>query len=171
MGVSWKESSVSEERFRFIEEWRTEEWSVAELCRRYGVSRKTGYKWMGRYEEGGIEALQDRSRAPQHHPNQVLEEVEDAIVEARGAHPHWGPIKLRAWLDRTAPEIQWPAASTIGDILRCEGLTVPRKRRPRAAPNSEPLKHAHGPNVVWCADFKGWFCCQDGRRCDPLTIT
>jgi transposase InsO family protein len=105
------------------------------------------------------------------HPRQVLEEVEDAIVEARGTHPHWGPGKLRAWLDRTAPEIHWPAPSTMGEILQRHGLAVPHKKRPKAPPNSQPLQHAQGPNLVWCADFKGWFRCQDGSRCDPLTIT
>ena len=74
-------------------------------------------------------------------------------------------------LDRQAPEIEWPAASTIGEILRRHGLTVPRKKRSRATPSSQPLAHASGPNTVWCADFKGWFRCQAGARCDPLTIT
>lgn len=144
---------------------------MAEVCRRFEVSRKTGYKWLARYESGGMDALKDGSHAPLHNPRQVLEEVEDAIVEARGKHPHWGPVKLRAWLDRTAPEIQWPAPSTIGEILHRHGLAVPRKKRPKATPNSEPLKDAVGPNLVWCADFKGWFRCRDGSRCDPLTIT
>jgi putative transposase len=160
-----------EERWQFIQECKSHEWSMAEVCRRFDVSRKTGYKWLARYDFGGMEALQDGSHAPHHNPRQVLEEVEDAIVEARAKHPHWGPVKLRAWLDRTAPEIQWPAPSTIGEILQRHGLAVPRKKRPKAAPNSQPLKHAAGPNLVWCADFKGWFRCQDGSRCDPLTIT
>ena len=159
------------ERLQFIEECKSQEWSMAEVCRRFEISRKTGYKWLGRYESGGINALQDGSHAPHHNPRQVLDEVEDAVVEARGKHPHWGPVKLRAWLDRTAPEIEWPAPSTIGEILHRHGLAVARKKRPRATPNSEPLKHAQGPNLVWCADFKGWFRCQDGSRCDPLTIT
>ena len=160
-----------EERFRFIQEYQSEEWCMAEVCRRFGVSRFTGYKWLDRYQRGGVQALEDRARAPNHHPNQVLDEVEEAIVAARGQHPHWGAVKLCAWLKRNEPEIQWPAASTIGEILRRHGLTVPRKKRPRAAPNSQPLRHATGANAVWCADFKGWFRCQDGRRCDPLTIS
>lgn len=171
MGVSWKETSPVEERLRFVQECQSQEWALAEVCRRFGVSRITGYKWLDRYAAGGLDALKDRSRAPHDHPNQVLDEVEEAIVAARAAHPHWGPVKLRAWLDRTAPEVQWPVASTIGEILRRHGLTVPRKKRQRATPNSQPLQHAHGPNTVWCADFKGWFRCQDGSRCDPLTIT
>jgi transposase InsO family protein len=100
-----------------------------------------------------------------------LEEVEDAIVEARGQHPHWGPVKLRAWLQRTEPEIDWPAASTMGEILRRHGLAVPRKKRLKTPANRQPLQHAQGANRVWCADFKGWFRCADGSRCDPLTIT
>lgn len=160
-----------EERFRFIEEYRSEEWCMAEVCRRFGISRFTGYKWLRRYEEGGVPALEDRSRAPHDHRNQMLEEVEDAIVRARGQHPHWGAVKLCAWLKRNEPEIHWPVASTIGEILRRQGLTVPRKKRPRATPNSQPLQHATGANAVWCADFEGWFRCQDGSRCDPLTIS
>jgi len=168
--MCWKETSVLEERLQFVQEYRSGEWSKAEACRRAGVSRMTGYKWLERYAEGGVEALRDRSRAPHTRPRQVLEEVEEVVVAARGQHPHWRPVKLRAWLDRQAPEIKWPAASTIGEILRRHGLTVPRKKRSRATPSSQPLAHASGPNTVWCADFKGWFRCQDGARCDPLTI-
>jgi transposase InsO family protein len=169
--VGWKDTSVVDERLQFIEECKSQEWSIAEVCRRFEISRKTGYKWLARYESGGLDALKDGSHAPHYNPRQVLEEVEDAIVEARGKHSHWGPVKLRAWLERTAPEIRWPAPSTIGEILHRHGLAVPQKKRSKAAPNTEPLKHAAGPNLVWCADFKGWFRCQDGSRCDPLTIT
>jgi len=162
---------VVDERLQFIEECKSAEWSMAEVCRRFEISRKTGYKWLKRYEAGGVNALRDGSHAPHHNPRQVQEKVEDAIVEARGRHPHWGPVKLRAWLNRIEPEIDWPAPSTIGEILRRHGLAVPRKQRARATPSSQPLRHAQGPNLVWCADFKGWFRCQDGTRCDPLTIT
>lgn len=160
-----------EERFRFLEDWRKEEWSFAELCRRYEVSRKTGYKWLERYQEGGLVALSDRPRAPQHHPNQVIVEVEEAVLEARADHPHWGPSKLHAWLARRAPEIVWPAPSTIGELLRRHGLTAPRKRVRKASPSAQPLAHADGPNAVWSADFKGWFRCGDQSRCYPLTIS
>ena len=160
-----------DERLQFIEECKSREWGIAEVCRRFEISRKTGYKWLDRYEAGGVEALRDGSHAVHHNPRQVSEKVEDAIVEGRGQHPHWGPIKLRAWLERCDPKTHWPAASTIGEILRRHGLAVPRKKRLKATPNSQPLRHAQGPNLVWCADFKGWFRCGDGSRCDPLTIT
>lgn len=169
--MGWKETCVMEERFRFIEDWKKQEFSLAELCRRYEVSRKTGYKWLERYARKGLEGLQDESRAPRTHPHAVVAEVVDAIVAGRGQHPSWGPEKLRAWLQRQGPEIVWPAASTIGDILQRHGLTVPRKRRRRATPNTQPLAHAAAPNIVWCTDFKGWFCCRDGAACYPLTLT
>lgn len=160
-----------EERFRFIQDYRSEDWSLAELCRRYGVSRKTGYKWLQRYAAEGLGGLEDQSRAPHRHPNQVVEEVADAVLELRRQYPLWGQEKLRARLQRDVPEVAWPAASTIGEMLKRAGLTVPRKQRRRATPSKSPLSHAAGSNQVWCADFKGWFRCGDGSRCDPLTIT
>jgi transposase InsO family protein len=169
--MAWKEICVEEERFRFIEQLRREQLSMAEVCRAFGISRKTGYKWLERYELGGIGALSDQSRAPHCQARQVLAEVEAEIVKLRGAHPSWGPAKLKAWLDREAPEILWPAASTIGELLKRRGLTAERRRKRRATPNAQPLAHALDVNDVWCADFKGWFRTQDGRRCDPLTIT
>jgi transposase InsO family protein len=170
--MGWKETCVVEERFKFIEEYRSENWSLAELCRRFGVSRKTGYKWLERYGEAGIEGLADQSRAPRSHPNQVLPEVSEAVVELRRQYPLWGPEKLHARLQREAPEILWPAPSTIGELLKRKGMTVSaQKRRRKAGASLNPLSHAAGANRVWCADFKGWFRCGDGSRCDPLTIT
>jgi putative transposase len=160
-----------EERFKFIQECRSAEESFVELCRRYGVSRKTGYKWLRRYESEGLDGLRDQSRASDGHPNEVLEEVAQEVLNLRRQHPHWGPLKLRARLERVAPEIVWPAASTIGEMLKRAGLTVPRKHRRKATPSQSPLSHATAANQVWCADFKGWFRCGDGRRCDPLTMT
>jgi putative transposase len=169
--MGWKETCAVEERFRFIQEYKTNHWSMAELCRRYGVSRKTGYKWLERYDEEGLDGLRDQSRAPQKHPNQVLSEVAEAIVELRREYPLWGPEKLRAWLQREMPDIVWPASSTIGELLKRRGMTVSPKPRRKAGRSLNPLSHATGANHVWCADFKGWFRCGDGSRCDPLTIT
>lgn len=169
--MGWKATCAMEERFRFVEDWKREEESVAELCRQYGVSRQTGYKWIGRYREGSLAALEDRSRAARTHPNQALQEVVDAVVGNRGDHPHWGPEKLRAFLQRKAPEVEWPSASTIGEILQRHGLVTPRKRRRRATPSTTPLAHATAANSVWCTDFKGWWVCGDGQPCYPLTLT
>src|SRR5262245_9901044 len=149
--MAWRDTCVEEERFRFIEECRRGELAFAEICRRFDVSRKTGYKWQERYVEGGWEALRDQSKAAHHHPNEVIEDVVREVLKARTGHPTWGPVKLRAWLAREAPEICWPAASTMGEILQRNGLTTSRKRRARATPNAEPLGDALGPNDVWCA--------------------
>lgn len=161
-----------EERKRFIEAWlRGEGEDFAELCRQFGVSRKTGYKYTARFQEGGYAGLGDRSRAPHHHPQSVPAEVVKAIIEERQKHPRWGARKIRAALERQHGEALWPAASSIGELLKRQGLIASRVRRRRTPPYSEPLRHAGAANQVWCADFKGWFRCEDGSRCDPLTAT
>lgn len=169
--MGWKATSNVEERFRFIQEHQSGDWSVAELCRRYGVSRKTGYKWLERYDQEGLDGLRDQSRAPLHHPNEVLAEVAEAVLDLRRQHPLWGPEKLYARLQRDAPEIVWPAPSTIGELLKRRGMTAPPKRHRRVGPSLNPLSQAEAANQVWCIDFKGWFRCGDGSRCDPLTIS
>lgn len=167
--MPWKESGVMEERSRFMEDWQSGVWTMSELCRYYKVTRKTGYKWLERYQEGGILALVDQSRAPRWHPNAIGEELEQRIVDLRGEHGRWGARKIRALLEREGVE-EVPAASTIGAVLARNGLTVQRKRRPRAQPNALGIAQASGPNDIWSADFKGWFRTLDGIRCDPLTI-
>jgi len=169
--MPWKECAVTEQRFRFIEDWRTDDWTMAELCRFYDVTRATGYKWLARYEVGGLAALGDRSRAPLHHPNQLAAEMEERIIAVRAAHPRWGAPKIRARIERDGPSLGLPAESTIGAVLQRHGLTVARKRRARSRPSEAPLAHASASNQVWSADFKGWFRTQDGARIDPLTIT
>lgn len=169
--MPWKERKALDEKRNFIEEWERREASLAELCQRYEISRETGYKWLERYQQEGEEGLEERSRAPLHHPQAMLPKVIDALVDLRRRHPRWGPRKLRAYLQREAPKILWPAASSIGDLLRREGLAHPRRKRKRTPPYTQPLQHAQAPNQVWCADFKGWFLTQDGVRCDPLTIS
>jgi len=169
--MPWKEHGVMEERSRFIEDWQSEDFTMAELCRYYGVSRVTGYKWLERYETGGLEGLRDLSRAPHCHPNEVPDEMEELVIALREQHPSWGAPKIRERIERDHAQLALPAESTIGAILKRNGLTVARKRRPRSRPSSEPLAHAAASNQVWSADFKGWFRTQDGTRIDPLTIS
>jgi putative transposase len=169
--LPWKERKALDEKKDFIEEWNRQEVSLAELCRGYEISRQTGYKWLERWEQEGEAGLEEHSRAPRQHPQAMLPEVREALMSLRSRHPSWGPRKLRARLQRDTPAKVWPAASSIGDLLRREGLAHPRRKRKRTPPYTQPLKHAEAPNQVWCADFKGWFLTQDGARCDPLTIT
>ena len=160
-----------DERLRFVREHRRQAVSMSELCRAYGISRRTGYKWLARFEELGEPGLSDRSRAPERHPNATAADLEDVIVEFRRSHMRWGPRKLRAWLRERIPNRVWPSASTFGEILQRHGLVLPVSVRRRSPPFSQPLAHAEAPNEVWCADFKGWFRTRDGARCDPLTMT
>jgi len=169
--MPWMETVAVEQRMRFIADCQDGELSMAALCRKYGISRRVGYKWLDRYRQEGVEGLKDRSRAPHRHPSEVPAEIEAAIVAARARHPTWGPKKLLVWLQRKQPARRWPARSTIAEILDRQGLTVPRKRRRRVWPQQDPFSACEGPNSVWCADFKGWFRTGEGRRCDPLTIS
>jgi putative transposase len=164
------ETRAVDKRMRFVSEVEAREETMTELCRRFGWSRKTGHKWLERYRCEGLDGLVDRSRAPHEHPHAVAAEVASRCLLVRHAHPTWGPVKVRAWLERNYPEVAWPAASTIGMLFDSAGLTRPRKRRRRAVP-SGPLFACSGPNDVWCIDFKGWFLTGDGRRCEPLTLS
>jgi putative transposase len=168
--MPWKETRVSDHRMEFIVEYRDEEESMAELCRKFEISRKTGYKWLGRWRTEGPRGLEDRSRAPKTHPNQVRPDRVERILQLRDRY-RWGPKKILALLEREGSGIDWPAISTIEDILRDHGRVVPRKKRRRVPPQTRPLAHAVGPNAVWCVDFKGEFLTGDGAWCYPLTIS
>ena len=168
--MPWKETSPETEQMRFIERWQAGEVTFVELCRRFGVSRKTGYKRVDRFQSFGWEGLGDRSRAPRRHPNTTPRAVSDRLVAARREHPTWGPKKLVAWLGAMEPEGCWPAPSTAGGILDRAGLVRRRKRRRHTSPWSEPFAAAEGPNDVWSIDLKGWFRTGDEVRVDPLTV-
>jgi transposase InsO family protein len=168
--MPWTETRVSDERMKFIVEYEYEEESMAQLCRKYGISRKTGYKWLDRWFQDGPLGLEDRSRAPRCHPNKVPGSHVEAILSARDRWG-WGPKKLRVLLSRDHPEIVWPAISTFEQILKDHARVIPRKKRRRIPPQTRPLAHCDGPNAVWCCDFKGHFATTDGQRCYPLTIT
>src|SRR5271168_57094 len=169
--MPWKTSSVMEQKLRFILEYEQGERTMRELCQRHEISRETGYVWLRRYRATGVAGLVERPRAAQRHPNQTPEEIERIVLELRQAHMRWGPRKLKHVLKRDEPGREWPAVSTIGALLKREGLVVSRRKRTRTAPYSEPLAHADEANRVWCADFKGWFRAGDGERIDPLTIS
>jgi putative transposase len=158
-----------DERVRFIALWLGEELSKSQLCRAFGVSRKTGYKWARRYREEGVKGLVDRSRAARSHPGTTPLEIEEAILGVRREFG-WGPEKLLAILRRRHPKKAWPSRATIANILRRNGLASARRVRRRVEPSSSPLGDVTEPNQLWSADFKGWFRTGDGRRCDPLTI-
>lgn len=159
-----------DQRLAFIAEWLRDEWTMTELAERYGISRRTAYKWVDRYQTDPAAGLADRSRAPKTRGRAMTASVREAILLLRRAHPHWGPKKLRAVLRERQPGTAWPAASTMGDLLHREGISQPRRRTRYLVPLTQPLAAAQAPNDVWTADFKGWFRTGDQTRCDPLTV-
>jgi transposase InsO family protein len=163
------ESRVVDERARFVLAVEAGAEPMAAVCRRFGISRQQGYKWLGRWRVEGAVGLADRSRAPLHHPRGVAAERVEACLAVRRKHPTWGPVKVKAYLERRESAKAWPAASTIGALFDREGLTVRRKLRRRGPPGA-PLFCAEVPNDVWTMDFKGWFKTGDGTRIDPLTL-
>jgi transposase InsO family protein len=160
-----------DERTQFIAACLRHEVSMAELCRTFAISRKTGYKWLDRYVAEGPAGLVERSRTPHTHPQALEPDLVAVLLAARAAHPTWGPRRLLPWLAERQPDLALPAPSTVGDLLRRSGLTIPRTRRRHTPPQTVPLAHADAPNAVWCVDFKGSFRTGDGTWCTPLTIT
>jgi putative transposase len=169
--MPWQEVCPMDEKMRFIVAVSGDEESMTVLCEEFGISRKTGYKWLERYRAEGPVGLEERSRAPHVVPWAITGAQAQAIVELRRTHPSWGPKKLRAKLLERAREQAWPAASTIGELLHRQGLIHPRRRRRHAVPNASRLTVAVSANDLWGIDFKGWFRTLDGARCDPLTVS
>jgi transposase InsO family protein len=169
--MPWKETDVLEERTRFVLDHDSEQYTMAELCRTYGIARKTGYQWVKRYEEEGLGGLPDRRYGAEHHPNQTDAGIEEQIVQLKYAHPSWGAKKLRGRLWTADKEVVWPSVSTFGEILRRKGLSTPQRKRLRVPLYSQPFQKVEAANQLWCADFKGWFLTGKGERVDPLTMT
>ena len=169
--MPWEESCAMDERMRFIVDCRSDDWTMTELCERYEVSRKTGYKWLGRYELEGPAGLAERSRAPTSHGRATPEHLAEAIVGLRRERPTWGPRKIIAKLKARQPGADWPAASTAGDILKRAGLVCARRLRRRAPPRLGELTAPQYANHVWNVDHKGWIRLGDGARVEPLTMT
>ena len=168
--MGWRETRAMDERVRFVGEAIAGEESVTGLCERYGISRKTGHKWLARYRQEGAAGLAERPRAPLVHGRATALALVERIVAEKEAHLLWGPRKIAARLRQRQPEEAWPAASTIGEILKRYGLVTGRRRARWRSEGSGQLTAASGPNVVWTADHKGWFRTGDGRRCEPLTV-
>ncbi|MCA1600525.1 MAG: integrase core domain-containing protein [Acidobacteria bacterium] len=171
--MPWKEVLVPEARRRFVLATRQKSESFASLCRRFGISRKSGYKWLARYAQGGGRALCDASRRPHYCAKAHRSFWREALRRARRARPHWGPKKLRPVLRKAFPALKRvPAESTLGRWLGQGDLSVKRQRRARPGPILawKRLRVARGCNALWSVDFKGWFRTGDGRRCEALTV-
>jgi transposase InsO family protein len=168
--MPWKECSVMDERLRFVARLLEGE-RMSDMCREFGISRKTGYKIYERYKEHGLEAFTDRSRRPWRYANQLPAQVEAAIIKAKREKPHWGARKLREVLVRRLDgDFKIPATSTIHAVLDRNGL-VKRKGAPRHRAHGTALTLGQEPNDLWCADYKGEFKLGNKAYCYPLTVT
>jgi len=168
--MPWKETDPMNERVQFIAAYLSQVYSMTELCERFSIRRNTGYKWVRRYTEQGVMGLQEKSRTPHRCPHRLSAEMEATLLEAKRAHPNWGPRKILPYLARRQPHRTFPAASTAGALFQRAGLSQSRKRRRRHRhPGATPLR-AEAPNAVWTADFKGQFRTGDGLYCYPLTV-
>src|SRR5712692_11146220 len=176
--MPWLETAPVDERMRFIQDALSDRFTMSELCARYGVSRRVGYKWVARYEEEGRRGLHDRSRAPHHCPHRIPAELAERLCGLRREHPHWGARKLLRILATRHPGVTgWPAPSTAADLLARRGLVLRRRhRRPQQHPGVVPPTTA-APNDLWTADFKGevsygqrrvLFSAYDRRSAHPL---
>jgi len=167
--MPWSETSPMDQRLQFIADAQRDE-DFSNVCRRYGISRKTGYKWCERYAASGVTGLVDASRRPHSSPNASDAASVAALLELRRRHPHWGGKKLVTILARRHPTWAAIAPSTAAALLKRHGLIMsPRRRRPVGHPG-RPTPLLTEPNATWTTDFKGQFRTRDGVLCYPLTI-
>jgi putative transposase len=169
--MPWQETCPVNERQQFVDDYQDGLWTMTELCLRYGVSRKTGYKWLERFAEGGWLALEDQPRTARHHPHAMKESTQKKLLAVKQKHPSWGARKVLAALKRKEPRRKWPAESTVHALFKRKGLVTPRRRRGRFAHPGKPRFTAELPNDVWTTDFKGQFKTGDGVWCYPLTVS
>lgn len=169
--MTWKDTCPMNEKVKFISAYLSNDFSFSKLCERFGISRKTGYKWVERYNAEGVEGLKDRSRANHEPHNATSNDIVEQLLEVKHHHPYWGPKKVSIYLENKKPNIIWPAISTIGDIFNKHGLTQSRKYRRKVPPHAKPFSDCDESNRVWSADFKGQFKLGQNGYCYPLTIT
>ena len=167
--MPWKDMSIMDAKIEFINEFRSGAWSMTELCRQFGISRTLGYKYLRRYQLQGLDGLAEVSRAPAAHPNQTAAFQESTIVALRKVHPKWGAETIITVLKDLHPDLPWPSISTGNEVLKRNGLVLPRRRIRRITPTF-PIFDPKAPNETWSADFKGKFRMGNGVYCHPLTI-
>ena len=169
--MPWNQTCPMDERTRFIDTYLTRKYSMSEQCARFNISRKTGYKWLDRFREGGKPALVDLSRAPRSCPHKTPAEIEKLIVKTRKDHPKWGAPMIIDYLAPKHPHLSLPAYSTAHDILKRNELIVGNARRRKSAPPEKIPLVTSAPNQIWGLDYKGQFRLGNTQYCYPLTLT
>ena len=169
--MPWSQLSTMDQKTQFVADYLRQTLSFTELGALYQISRKTGYKWVSRYEELGASGLDDRSRRPHASPHQTPPQLVEAILTARRRHPTWGAKKLLKILSTRDPGQPWPSRSVACAILSRHGLVKKTRRRRVSGHPGRPTSLVTAPNELWAADFKGQFKTRDGCYCYPLTVT
>lgn len=169
--MPWKMEKPMDQKVKLLSAWLEGGTSISELSKRYGVSRKTIYKWICRYEQEGIKGLEEKSRVPHNHFNITEAEKVERIIDYKLHHMTWGPKKIQNCLQKAYPEETWPSASTIGSWLKKNDLVKDRKKRRHVQRYQDHFIDCTKPNDVWSADYKGQFYTRDRKVCYPLTIT
>ena len=168
--MAWENFKVEKQRLQLVHDYIQKRSSMTDLCKRYGISRKTGYKWNQRFSEYGEEGLRDLSRAP-HSPNHQYTNTQiDKAIDFKLRKRNWGPKKILVKLKEQYPNEEWPSPTRLYEIFKDYHLVTSRKIRSRV-PATDPLGDLTGNNDTWAVDFKGWFLTGDGHKCEPLTIT
>jgi putative transposase len=168
--MAWETYKVEQQRLQLVQRYKQGEFSMSDLCRHYGISRKTGHKWYNRFLEIGEEGLIDLSKAP-HNPNFYYPENQiDRAIDYKLRHRNYGPKKIHAKLKVLYPDEIWPSPTRLYEIFKENGLVTPRRLRNRV-PATAPLIAPNASNDTWAIDLKGWFLTGDGKKCEPLTIT
>jgi len=168
--MPWNEVTVNEQRQNFIRDYRLGYYTISDLAESFGISRKTAYKWIRRWEEHGDGGLIDHSRRPRRSPWETPENIRDELLAVRKKRPHWGPKKVLNTVSRKHPRWDLPAPSTTARIFSNAGLVESKGRGRRAHPGC-PKHRAEAPNDVWAADYKGQFRLKNGQYCYPLTVS
>lgn len=168
--MAWRLLKVEEQRKKFVEAYWKGTDSMSELCRQFGISRKTAYKWCNRYKILGEEGLKDRPKIPLNRHILYPAEIIEMALELKFKKRTWGPKKIIATLRRNHPRIEWPSATRLYEVFKANGLIIPKRLRGRV-PETHPLGECNKSNDVWMADHKGWFTTGDNTKCEPLTIT
>lgn len=169
--MPWKETCVMDLKVELMGDWLQGGYTITELSRGYGVSRKTVYKWITRYKAEGAVGLLDRSRAPRHCPHAISQAMADRIIKAKNRHPSFGPKKVMDRLREDEPDVDWPADSTAGEVLKRAGLVKKRRYKQPYPADPQPFDLGDSNNALWSADYKGQYRSSTRRWCYPLTIT
>lgn len=169
--MPWKVISPMDQKIQLVNDWNNGHFSITDLSQKYGISRPTVYKWLGRYEQSSADGLKEQSRAPKHCPHRTPNAILDLVIQEKLKNRKRGPRKIRAQLKRRHPGLQLPAVSTLGYWLKKEGLVERRKKRLSVPPYTQPFSECRAPNDVWSIDYKGQFYMKNGRLCYPLTVS